>query len=212
VVKFTPGHFTPEERTSGTHWTRDWVDSRAGLDALESRHLFPVLQIEPRFVGSSRPSGVTVPVGYLTTADITQCVVRLWDERVRSDEESSVNNAVGVSEESPDKPHKSRFQSQYVACRRFDISTFFSVHCINFGIDSCKCNPLNPSGQCMYHPLVHKQLSIFCSVWFSQQPGIVSLQYRINGMVLVMEAHFCLWHTNWIVFTCNILRNSYNVD
>jgi hypothetical protein len=30
-----PGHFTPEERSSGTHWIGDWVGPRAGLDAGE---------------------------------------------------------------------------------------------------------------------------------------------------------------------------------
>jgi hypothetical protein len=26
-----PGRFTPEEKTSGTHWIADWVGPRAGL-------------------------------------------------------------------------------------------------------------------------------------------------------------------------------------
>jgi hypothetical protein len=30
-----PGHFTPGERTPGTHWIGGWVDPRADLVAME---------------------------------------------------------------------------------------------------------------------------------------------------------------------------------
>jgi hypothetical protein len=30
-----PCRFTPEERAAGTHWTGDWVDTRARLDGTE---------------------------------------------------------------------------------------------------------------------------------------------------------------------------------
>jgi hypothetical protein len=29
-----PGHFTLWEKSPGTHWTEDWVCTRAGLDAV----------------------------------------------------------------------------------------------------------------------------------------------------------------------------------
>jgi hypothetical protein len=33
LVSFTPGGFTPRERTPGTHWIGGWVGPRVGLDA-----------------------------------------------------------------------------------------------------------------------------------------------------------------------------------
>jgi hypothetical protein len=33
----SPGRFTPGERALSTHWIRDWVDRRAGLDDVEKR-------------------------------------------------------------------------------------------------------------------------------------------------------------------------------
>jgi hypothetical protein len=38
VVSFT--HFTPSERTPGTHWIGGWVGPRAGLDAVAKREKF----------------------------------------------------------------------------------------------------------------------------------------------------------------------------
>jgi hypothetical protein len=34
-----PGRFTPRERIPGTHWIRDWVVPRAGLDAMRKRKI-----------------------------------------------------------------------------------------------------------------------------------------------------------------------------
>jgi len=33
------GRFTPRERAPGTHWIRDWVGSRAGLEAVVKRKI-----------------------------------------------------------------------------------------------------------------------------------------------------------------------------
>jgi hypothetical protein len=35
----SPGSFTPWKRTFSTHWIDSWVDSRAGLDAVEYRNV-----------------------------------------------------------------------------------------------------------------------------------------------------------------------------
>jgi hypothetical protein len=32
-----PGHFTPGEKTTGTHWIGGWVSPRTGLDEMEKR-------------------------------------------------------------------------------------------------------------------------------------------------------------------------------
>jgi hypothetical protein len=32
VVSFTPGRFTPGDTAPGTHWIRDWMGPRVGLD------------------------------------------------------------------------------------------------------------------------------------------------------------------------------------
>jgi hypothetical protein len=42
-----PCHFTPGERTPGTHWIGGWVDPRAGLDDMEKWKFFtlPVLEL-----------------------------------------------------------------------------------------------------------------------------------------------------------------------
>jgi hypothetical protein len=44
-----PGHFTPEERTSGTHWIGGWVGPRTSLDDVETRKilLVPELVLRP---------------------------------------------------------------------------------------------------------------------------------------------------------------------
>jgi hypothetical protein len=44
-----PGHFTPEERLSGTNWLGGWVGPRAGLDAMERRKFLtlPGLDLRP---------------------------------------------------------------------------------------------------------------------------------------------------------------------
>jgi hypothetical protein len=34
-----PAHFTPRERTPGTHWIGDWVGTKAGLDAVMKRKI-----------------------------------------------------------------------------------------------------------------------------------------------------------------------------
>jgi len=34
-----PGHFTPEERTPGTHWTGGWTDPRAHSDEATKRKI-----------------------------------------------------------------------------------------------------------------------------------------------------------------------------
>jgi hypothetical protein len=41
-----PGHFTPGENASGTHWIGGWVDHRAGLDNLEKRKFLTLLGLE----------------------------------------------------------------------------------------------------------------------------------------------------------------------
>jgi hypothetical protein len=41
-----PGLFTPGERAPGTHWIRDWVDPRAGLDDLEKRKFLTIPGLE----------------------------------------------------------------------------------------------------------------------------------------------------------------------
>jgi hypothetical protein len=38
-----PGHLTPEETESGTHWIGDWVDPRADMDAVKSNNLLLLL-------------------------------------------------------------------------------------------------------------------------------------------------------------------------
>jgi hypothetical protein len=44
-----PGHCTPGERVSGTHWIGGWVDPRASLDDVEKRKflILPGLEIRP---------------------------------------------------------------------------------------------------------------------------------------------------------------------
>jgi hypothetical protein len=39
VVAPRPGHFTPRERTPGTHWIGGWVGPRAVLDAVVKRKI-----------------------------------------------------------------------------------------------------------------------------------------------------------------------------
>jgi hypothetical protein len=34
------GRFAPGDRAPGIHWVGDWVDPRAGLDAMEERRYF----------------------------------------------------------------------------------------------------------------------------------------------------------------------------
>jgi hypothetical protein len=71
--------------------------------------------------------------------DITQCVVRLWGERVGSEKETSFNDTVGgVSEVNPDKPHNSWCSVAVCWCRRLSASTFFSVHCVICSVGSCE--------------------------------------------------------------------------
>jgi hypothetical protein len=43
---FTPCHFTPGDTLQGTHWIRDWVNPRAGLNTME-KNLLPLLGIDP---------------------------------------------------------------------------------------------------------------------------------------------------------------------
>jgi hypothetical protein len=42
-----PGCFNLGERAPGTHWKRGWVGIRASLDALEWKHLLPLVEIDP---------------------------------------------------------------------------------------------------------------------------------------------------------------------
>jgi hypothetical protein len=44
---------TPEKQAHGTHWIRDWVGPRAGLDAVEKRKPYP-----PR---PSSPQPIVIP-------------------------------------------------------------------------------------------------------------------------------------------------------
>jgi hypothetical protein len=43
------GRFTPGEKAPGTHWIGGWVDSKAGLDDVEKRKIFPLpgLKLQP---------------------------------------------------------------------------------------------------------------------------------------------------------------------
>jgi hypothetical protein len=41
------GRFTPEERAPGTHWIGGWVDPSAGLDDVEKRKFFALLELRP---------------------------------------------------------------------------------------------------------------------------------------------------------------------
>jgi hypothetical protein len=51
-----PSLFTPGERAPGTHWIRDWVDPRAGLDEVEKRKFLTLLELELRPLGPPRSS------------------------------------------------------------------------------------------------------------------------------------------------------------
>jgi hypothetical protein len=46
------GRFTPGERITGTHWIRDCVAPRAGLDVMKKRQILLLSGIELRFFGS----------------------------------------------------------------------------------------------------------------------------------------------------------------
>jgi hypothetical protein len=43
-----PCRFTPGERAPGTHWIKDWVDLRAGLNDLEKRKFLTLPGLELR--------------------------------------------------------------------------------------------------------------------------------------------------------------------
>jgi hypothetical protein len=49
VVSFTTWQLYPWGKNLGTHWIGDWVDPRAGLDAVEKRNILPMLGVKPRF-------------------------------------------------------------------------------------------------------------------------------------------------------------------
>jgi hypothetical protein len=46
-----PGHFTPGEKASGTHWRVSWVGPRTGLDDVERRKILPLPGLELRPLG-----------------------------------------------------------------------------------------------------------------------------------------------------------------
>jgi hypothetical protein len=46
-----PDHFTPRERSSGTHWIGGCVDSRAVLDDVQNRKFFTLPGLELRPLG-----------------------------------------------------------------------------------------------------------------------------------------------------------------
>jgi hypothetical protein len=43
-----PGHITPGERATGTHWIEGWVGPRAGLNDVERRKILPLPGLELR--------------------------------------------------------------------------------------------------------------------------------------------------------------------
>jgi hypothetical protein len=45
-----PGHFTPWERATGTHWIGGSVDPRIGLDDMKKRNFLPLPGLELRLV------------------------------------------------------------------------------------------------------------------------------------------------------------------
>jgi hypothetical protein len=46
-----PGHFTPRERSPGTHWIGGWVGPRAGLDAVVKRKIpYPLPGLKPLII------------------------------------------------------------------------------------------------------------------------------------------------------------------
>jgi hypothetical protein len=46
-----PVHYILRERASGTHWIGDWVDPRAGLDAVvEKKNSHPLPGLEPPII------------------------------------------------------------------------------------------------------------------------------------------------------------------
>jgi hypothetical protein len=42
-----PGHFTPGEIATDTHWIGGWVDRRVGLDAVENRKILSCRESDP---------------------------------------------------------------------------------------------------------------------------------------------------------------------
>jgi hypothetical protein len=46
-----PGRFNPGERAPGTHWTRGWVDPRAGVGDVEKRKFLTLPGLELRPLG-----------------------------------------------------------------------------------------------------------------------------------------------------------------
>lgn len=47
-----PGRFSPGEKAAGTHWVRDWVGPRSGLDEVENRKFLALPGLELRPFGS----------------------------------------------------------------------------------------------------------------------------------------------------------------
>jgi hypothetical protein len=64
-----PGHFTTGERAPGTHWIGGWMDTRAGLDDVETTKFLTLLGLELQPV-ASRYTGYAIPAPTYKTGAI----------------------------------------------------------------------------------------------------------------------------------------------